>query len=116
MDAAPRAVKEYLDTLDEAAFGAATPVQPKFTSFSDPASQWTTARKIRIVLDGLSMIEEHRDARVSTNLPRELKATFPGLLSQAKDYLPDLALLVLKNRSTILANVPTVPTRPENSF
>ena len=43
--AAPRAVKEYLDTLDEAAFGAATPVQPKFTSFSDPASQWTAARK-----------------------------------------------------------------------
>ena len=44
-DAAPRAVREYLDTLDEAAFGAATPVQPKFTSFSDPASQWTAARK-----------------------------------------------------------------------
>lgn len=42
---APRAVKEYLDTLDEAAFGAATPVQPKFTSFSDPASQWTAAQR-----------------------------------------------------------------------
>jgi len=40
-----RAVKEYLDTLDEAAFGAASDVQPKFTSFSDPASQWTAARK-----------------------------------------------------------------------
>ena len=37
--AAPRAVKEYLDTLDEAAFGAATQVKPKFTSYSDPASQ-----------------------------------------------------------------------------
>jgi len=36
---APRAVREYLDTLDEAAFGAATPVKPKFTSYSDPASQ-----------------------------------------------------------------------------
>lgn len=45
VDAAPRAVREYLDTLDEAAFGAATEVQPKFTSFSDPASQWTAARK-----------------------------------------------------------------------
>ena len=43
--AAPRAVREYLDTLDEAAFGAASEVQPKFTSFSDPASQWTAARK-----------------------------------------------------------------------
>ena len=42
---APRAVREYLATLDEAAFGAATPVQPKFTSHSDPASQWTAARK-----------------------------------------------------------------------
>jgi len=42
---APRAVHEYLDTLDEAAFGAATEVQPKFTLHSDPASQWTAARK-----------------------------------------------------------------------
>jgi transposase len=45
VDAAPRAVREYLDTLDEEAFGAASEVQPKFTSFSDPASQWTAARK-----------------------------------------------------------------------
>jgi hypothetical protein len=42
---APRAVREYLETLDEAAFGAASEVQPKFTSHSDPASQWTAARK-----------------------------------------------------------------------
>ena len=42
---APRAVQEYLATLDDAAFGAATPVKPKFTSHSDPASQWTAARK-----------------------------------------------------------------------
>jgi transposase len=42
---APRAVREYLDTLDEAAFGTASEVQPKFTSHSDPASQWTAARK-----------------------------------------------------------------------
>lgn len=42
---APRAVREYLDTLDEAAFGAASEVTPKFTSHSDPASQWTAARK-----------------------------------------------------------------------
>jgi transposase len=42
---APRAVREYLATLDDAAFGAATPVKPKFTSHSDPASQWTAARK-----------------------------------------------------------------------
>ena len=42
---ASRAVREYLNTLDEAAFGAASEVQPKFTSHSDPASQWTAARK-----------------------------------------------------------------------
>lgn len=40
----PRAVREYLDTLDDAAFGAASPVEPKFTSHSDPASQWTGAQ------------------------------------------------------------------------
>lgn len=41
----PRAVKEYLDVLDDAAFGAASDVKPKFTSHSDPASQWTGAMK-----------------------------------------------------------------------
>lgn len=45
VEEAPRAVRDYLDTLDDAAFGAATPVKPKFTSHSDPASQWTAARK-----------------------------------------------------------------------
>lgn len=44
-DTVPRAVKEYLETLDEAAFGAASEVKPKFTSHSDPASQWTGAMK-----------------------------------------------------------------------
>ncbi|RBW50334.1 IS5/IS1182 family transposase, partial [Phaeobacter gallaeciensis] len=43
-DDAARAVREYLDTLDDAAFGAASPVVPKFISHSDPASQWTGAR------------------------------------------------------------------------
>ncbi len=43
---ASRAVREYLDTLDEAAFGAGSEVQPKFTSHCDPASQWTAARKV----------------------------------------------------------------------
>ena len=41
---APRAVRDYLDTLDDAAFRAATEVAAKFTSHSDPASQWTAAR------------------------------------------------------------------------
>lgn len=44
-DTVPRAVKEYLGALDDAAFGAASEVKPKFTSHSDPASQWTGAMK-----------------------------------------------------------------------
>ena len=44
-DHASRAVKEYLATLDDAAFGAATEVVPKFVSPSDPAAQWTGALK-----------------------------------------------------------------------
>ena len=40
-----RSVREYLDTLDEAAWGAASEVPPKFVSRSDPAAQWTGAMK-----------------------------------------------------------------------
>ena len=36
-------MREYLETLDHAAWGAATDVQPKFVSPSDPAAQWTGA-------------------------------------------------------------------------
>ena len=40
------AVREYLATLDDAAFGAASEVKkPKFVSPSDPAAQWTGAHK-----------------------------------------------------------------------
>ena len=42
---APRAVTEYLDVLDDAALGATSKVELKFTSHSDLASQWTAARK-----------------------------------------------------------------------
>ena len=38
-----RAVEEYLAVLDDAAFGAATPVTPKFISPADPAARWTGA-------------------------------------------------------------------------
>jgi hypothetical protein len=44
---AGRAVREYLATLDDAAFGAASEVKPKFVSPSDPAAQWTAAHKGR---------------------------------------------------------------------
>lgn len=42
-----RAAREYLDTLDDAAFGAASPSQPKFVAKSDPAAQWTRAEESR---------------------------------------------------------------------
>ena len=40
---AGRAVDEYLAVLDDAAFGAATEVTPKFVSPADPAARWTGA-------------------------------------------------------------------------
>ncbi|MBV9913293.1 MAG: IS1182 family transposase [Sinobacteraceae bacterium] len=40
---ANHAVREYLAVLDDAAFGAATPVVPKFVSPADPAARWTGA-------------------------------------------------------------------------
>ena len=42
---ASRAVREYLATLDDAAYGAASEVVPKFISPSDPAAQWTGAMR-----------------------------------------------------------------------
>lgn len=40
---AKQAVQDYLATLDDAAFGAASEVTPKFVSPSDPAAQWSGA-------------------------------------------------------------------------
>ena len=40
---ASRATSEYLATLDDAAFGAATPVQPNYLSPVDPAARWSAA-------------------------------------------------------------------------
>ena len=46
-EAGNRAAQEYLETLDNAAFGAASPTQPKFVAKSDPAAQWTRAEESR---------------------------------------------------------------------
>ena len=43
-EVASRSVREYLAVLEENTWGAATDVQPKFISGSDPAAQWTAAR------------------------------------------------------------------------
>lgn len=42
--ASSRAVREYLDVLDDAAFGSATPVVPKAISPVDPAARWTAQK------------------------------------------------------------------------
>jgi transposase len=44
-ETASRAMREYLATLDDVAFGAASAVTPKFVSPSDPAAQWTGAMR-----------------------------------------------------------------------
>jgi hypothetical protein len=38
-------VREYLATLDDAAFGVASEVMLKFVSPTDPAAQWTGAMR-----------------------------------------------------------------------
>jgi len=47
-DEVTRATREYLDTLDDAAFGAATPVKPKSLSPFDPAARLTAATGDRV--------------------------------------------------------------------
>lgn len=42
-EAASRAIDEYIAVLDDAAFGGATDVTPKFISPADPAARWTGA-------------------------------------------------------------------------
>jgi transposase len=44
-EAAPRSVREYLAVLDQALWGRATDVVPKFVSPADPAAQWTGAMR-----------------------------------------------------------------------
>ena len=44
-DAAGRAVEEYLAVLDDATFGAASEVMPKFIAPADPAARWTAAHR-----------------------------------------------------------------------
>src|SRR5207253_1998409 len=44
-EAAGRAVEEYLAVLDDAAFGAASEVTPKFIAPGNPATRWTAAHR-----------------------------------------------------------------------
>jgi transposase len=46
-EAAGRAVAEYLEVLDDAAFGGSTPIPPKRINITDPAARWTAATRER---------------------------------------------------------------------
>ena len=46
-EASSRDVREYLAVLDDAAFGGATPVEPKQLAVADPAARWTAATRER---------------------------------------------------------------------
>ena len=55
--AAGRAVTEYLEVLDDAAFGGATPVEPKRINLSEPAAEDVLSllprRRLRSVLNAV---------------------------------------------------------------
>jgi transposase len=81
---AVRAAREYLAALDNAAFGAASPMTPKFISRSDPAVQapaksrgicmkTPATRRNSGIRGGLSPAEESRDA--VAHLKRILRRT-----------------------------------------
>lgn len=44
-----RATREYLETIDDAAFGSASKTTPKFVSPADPAAQWTGAKRDKAI-------------------------------------------------------------------
>ena len=46
---ANRATREYLATLDDATYGTASKVTPKFVSPADPAAQWTGAKRDKAI-------------------------------------------------------------------
>ncbi len=84
---APRAVREYLDTLDDAAFGAATPVQPRVTSHSDPASQWTAARKgpAYFAYSANDMIDTDNAVILDVEATRSVRQAEPGAMQTMID-------------------------------
>src|SRR5258708_12623988 len=84
LEIASRAVKEYLATLDDAAFGAASDVTPKFISPSDPAAQWTGAMR------------------------------GPAFFAYANNYLIDVKFVIIMDvkASRAILHPPVAPTNP----
>ncbi len=141
----PRAVKEYLDVLDDAAFGAASEVKPKFTSHSDPASQWTGALKgpaffayadkYLIDTDNAIIVDveasrairqaEVRAARTMIRRTRDRFGLYPEILAADQAYGSAENLNWLLHEEGILPHIPvfdkskrldgSFPTQPSSS-
>jgi hypothetical protein len=74
-----RATQEYLAVLDDAAFGAATPVVPKYLAPADPASRWTGAN------GGMAF---YAFASYSFNLRHWRRALTPGRIGGCRKRPP----------------------------
>jgi transposase len=88
---APRAVKAYLEVLDDAAFGAATTVEPEFTSHSDPSSQWTAARKGPAIFacSTNSLIDTDPSVIVGVEASRSIRQAEVGCVRSMSDRVKD---------------------------
>jgi len=87
-----RAVREYLDTLDDEAFGAASDATPKSTAPADPASQWTAARKgpaFFAYSDNYLIDTAHRvivDVDASRSIRQAEVGTMPKMLDRTEEH------------------------------
>ena len=117
---AVRAAREYLAALDNAAFGAASPMTPKFISRSDPAVQappksrgicmkTSATRRNSGIRGGLSPAEESRDA--VAHLKRILRRTRLRLRCPKGDNDEFLLAATSQNLSDSLAKADRYASR-----
>ena len=89
MSTVPR--KEYLKVLDDPAFGATSEVESKSTSHSDPASQWTVARKGPAFLSYSTIYQIDTDHSVIVDVEgtRSIRQTEVGSVRTMLDRIKD---------------------------
>lgn len=103
---ASRATTEYLETLDDAAFGAATPVQPKYVSPVDLAARWSaadrgkahflySAKRLEVAIDVLWMSDKELV---------ELSAEYQALLDRPLGPTSVALMIEISRRSTLSAH------------
>lgn len=84
-----RATQEYLDTLDEVAFGSATPVKSKTISPSDPAARFTGANRDRAFFAYGTTYPADLDNAVIVDVPAPApvcQAEVGAVLAEANEY------------------------------